>query len=39
MSAVQLSARKGYLQTRYLNDRVEISGEGKLYLIGEIVTA
>lgn len=36
MSAVQLSARKGYLQCRYLNDRVEISGEGRLYLIGEI---
>lgn len=36
MSAIQLSSRKGYLQCRYLNDRVEISGEAKLYLIGEI---
>lgn len=36
LTAVQLSARKGYLQCRYLNDRVEISGKGKLYLIGEI---
>ena len=36
LSAIQLSPRKGYLQCRYLNDRVEISGEGKLYLIGEI---
>lgn len=39
MTAIQLSERKGYLQTKYLNDRVEISGEGKLYLIGEIFTA
>jgi PhzF family phenazine biosynthesis protein len=36
LTALQLSARKGYLQCRYLNDRVEISGEGRLYLIGEI---
>lgn len=36
LTAMQLSARKGYLQCRYLNDRVEISGEVKLYLIGEI---
>jgi predicted PhzF superfamily epimerase YddE/YHI9 len=36
LSAIQLSARKGYLQCRYVNDRVEISGQGKLYLIGEI---
>jgi PhzF family phenazine biosynthesis protein len=36
LSAIQLSSRKGYLQCRYLNDRVEISGEGKLYLTGEI---
>ncbi|HEY9341463.1 MAG TPA: PhzF family phenazine biosynthesis protein, partial [Hanamia sp.] len=36
LSAIQLSARKGYLQCKYLNDRVEISGQGKLYLIGEI---
>ena len=36
MTAMQLSERRGYLLCRYLNDRVEISGEGKLYLIGEI---
>lgn len=36
LTAIQLSARKGYLQCRYLNDRVEISGQGKLYLTGEI---
>jgi PhzF family phenazine biosynthesis protein len=34
--AVQLSKRKGYLQCKHLGDRVEISGQGKLYLIGEI---
>jgi PhzF family phenazine biosynthesis protein len=36
LTAIQLSARKGYLQCKYLNGRVEISGQGKLYLIGEI---
>lgn len=36
LSAMQLSQRKGYLQCKYLNERVEISGQGKLYLIGEI---
>jgi PhzF family phenazine biosynthesis protein len=36
LTAVQLSERKGYLQCTYLNDRVEISGQGKPYLIGEI---
>ena len=36
MTAIQLSERKGYLQCKYLNDRVEISGQGKLYLVGEI---
>lgn len=36
LTAIQLSERKGYLQCSYLNDRVEISGKGKLYLIGEI---
>ncbi|MBK7174477.1 MAG: PhzF family phenazine biosynthesis protein [Bacteroidales bacterium] len=35
-SAIQLSERRGYLQCRYLNERTEISGKGKLYLIGEI---
>ncbi len=36
LTAIQLSDRKGYLQCSYLNDRVEIKGAGKLYLIGEI---
>ncbi|MDW3197018.1 MAG: PhzF family phenazine biosynthesis protein [Cytophagales bacterium] len=36
MNAIQLSNRTGQLQCTYLNDRVEISGKGKLYLIGEI---
>lgn len=36
LSALQLSERQGFLQCRYLNDRVEISGQGKLYLTGEI---
>ena len=36
LTAIQLSERKGYLKCKYLNDRVEISGQGKLYLIGEI---
>ncbi len=36
LTAIQLSDRKGYLQCRYLGDRVEICGQGKLYLTGEI---
>lgn len=36
LSAIQLSERKGYLKCKYLNDRVEIGGQAKLYLIGEI---
>lgn len=36
LTAIQLSDRKGYLQCNYLGDRVEISGQGKLYLTGEI---
>ena len=36
LSAIQLSARKGYLSCKYLGDRVEISGECKLYMAGEI---
>lgn len=36
LTAIQFSERKGHLKCRYLNDRVEISGQGKLYLIGEI---
>jgi PhzF family phenazine biosynthesis protein len=36
LSAIQLSERKGNLTCKYLNDRVEISGKAKTYLIGEI---
>jgi len=36
MSAIQLSARKGYLQCKFLGERVEISGQAKLYMKGEI---
>ncbi len=36
LTALQISPRKGYLYCKYLNDRVEISGQGKLYLSGEI---
>ncbi|PSR54756.1 isomerase [Adhaeribacter arboris] len=36
LTAIQLSERKGYLQCKHLNDRVEISGQAKLYLQGEI---
>lgn len=36
LTAVQLSERKGNLKCNYLNDRVEISGKAKTYLIGEI---
>ncbi|WP_114783191.1 PhzF family phenazine biosynthesis protein [Botryobacter ruber] len=36
LKAVQLSARKGYLQCRYLGERVEIGGYGRLYMRGEI---
>jgi PhzF family phenazine biosynthesis protein len=36
MSATQLSERKGYLQCKFLGNRVEISGQAKLYLAGEI---
>jgi predicted PhzF superfamily epimerase YddE/YHI9 len=35
-SAIQLSERKGYLQCKFLGDRVEISGQARLYLTGEI---
>jgi PhzF family phenazine biosynthesis protein len=37
LTATQLSAREGHLRCKYLNDRVEISGQAKEYLIGEIV--
>jgi PhzF family phenazine biosynthesis protein len=36
LSAIQLSKRQGHLQCKLLGDRVEISGEGRLYLVGEI---
>lgn len=36
MKAIQLSKRKGYLTCKYLGDRVEISGQAKTYLKGEI---
>jgi PhzF family phenazine biosynthesis protein len=36
LSAIQLSERKGYLQCKFLGERVEISGQAKLYLKGEI---
>lgn len=36
LRATQLSARTGQLQCRYLGDRVEIGGYGKLYMEGEI---
>ena len=37
LTAMQLSDRKGNLKCKYLNDRVEISGQAVLYLKGEIV--
>ena len=36
LTAMQLSDRKGNLKCKYLNDRVEISGQAVLYLKGEI---
>lgn len=36
LTAMQLSKRTGYLHCNYLNDRVEIGGQCKPYLIGEI---
>lgn len=36
LTAIQLSERKGYLKCKFLNERVEISGNCVLYLIGEI---
>jgi PhzF family phenazine biosynthesis protein len=38
LTAIQLSERKGYLQCKLLGDRVEISGQAKLYMVGEIFT-
>ncbi len=37
--ALQLSKRRGFLNCVYLNDRVEISGRGRLYMAGEIFTS
>jgi PhzF family phenazine biosynthesis protein len=36
LEAIQLSKRTGYLKCSYLNDRVEMSGQAKTYLIGKI---
>ena len=36
LTAMQLSPRVGHLKCKFLNERVEISGKGKAYLIGEI---
>jgi PhzF family phenazine biosynthesis protein len=36
LSAIQLSARKGYLQCKNLNERTAISGYAKTYMLGEI---
>ena len=36
LSAIQLSERKGYLQCTLSGERIEISGQAKLYLKGEI---
>ena len=36
LTAMQLSSRIGHLKCRFLNERVEISGKGKEYLIGDI---
>lgn len=36
MTAIQLSSRRGFLRCKYLDDRVKISGQGKLYMSGEI---
>jgi PhzF family phenazine biosynthesis protein len=37
LSAVQLSARKGFLHCKCVGDRVHISGKAKTYLTGEIM--
>ena len=36
LTAVQLSKRRGFLECRYLNDRIAISGKCKMYMFGEI---
>ncbi|PKP28417.1 MAG: isomerase [Bacteroidetes bacterium HGW-Bacteroidetes-18] len=37
LEAVQLSKRTGYLKCKYLNDRVEMSGQAVTYLIGQLI--
>jgi PhzF family phenazine biosynthesis protein len=36
LEAIQLSPRKGFLHCKHAGERVEISGQAKTYLIGEI---
>lgn len=36
MTALQISPRRGLLRCKHLGDRVEISGQGKLYMSGKI---
>jgi PhzF family phenazine biosynthesis protein len=36
LTAVQISKRKGFLICKYKNDRTEISGKARMYMIGEI---
>jgi|WetSurMetagenome_2_1015567.scaffolds.fasta_scaffold82457_2 PhzF family phenazine biosynthesis protein len=36
MTAIQLSSRQGYIKTKLIKDRVEISGYCRLFLAGEI---
>lgn len=38
LSAIQLSARKGYLTCKQVDSRIHISGSARTYLIGEIKT-
>ncbi len=39
MTAVQLSQRRGFIKCKYLKGRVEIGGQCKLYMTGEIYVA
>jgi len=36
LTAIQLSARKGYLGCKMLGERVEISGKARTYMVGEL---
>lgn len=38
LTAIQLSKRQGFLQCKFLGERVEISGKARIYLKGEIYT-